>query len=59
MGQALTQKWPGRTARRLLWQGGVSALFVVLALRAIDLGGLRDAIESADLRWAAPAEGLS
>ena len=46
MGQALTQRWPGRTARRLLWQGGVSALFVALALRAVDLGGLRDAIES-------------
>jgi uncharacterized protein (TIRG00374 family) len=55
MGQALSRWRPGRTARRLLWQGGVSALFVTLALRAVDLGGLRDAIESADLRWAPPA----
>ena len=55
MGQALGRWRPGRTVRRLLWQGGVSALFVALAFRAFDLGGLRDAIESADLRWAPPA----
>lgn len=55
MGQALTRWRPGRTARRLLWQGGVSALFVALASRAVDLGALREAIESAELRWALPA----
>ncbi|MPZ97767.1 MAG: flippase-like domain-containing protein [Dehalococcoidia bacterium] len=43
------------TAVRLGVQVAVSALFVLLAVRAIDYGELREAVREADLRWVPPA----
>ncbi len=45
----------GRMARRLLWQGAVSALFAVAALLTVDLGALRAAMAGIAVWWAPPA----
>ena len=44
-----------RLARRLLWQGAVTALFAAVALRAVDLTALREAVRGMTPWWAPPA----